>query len=77
VNANAIFCISVICASSVQASVMRLRTHSKATTIVVNTTGEVWIAFMCYGNYGKYQKPTWKMHMNEHPLMWYFPLGNS
>jgi len=21
-------------------------------------------AFMCYGNYGKYQKPTWKMHMN-------------
>jgi len=19
-------------------------------------------AFTCYGNYGKYQKPTWKMH---------------
>jgi len=33
------------------------------------------IAFMCYGNYGKYQKPTWKMDMNT-PFMWYFPLGN-
>jgi len=21
-------------------------------------------AFMCYGNYGKYQKPMWKTHMN-------------
>jgi len=24
----------------------------------------IYGAFTCYGNYGEFQKPTWKMHMN-------------
>jgi len=41
----------------------------------IGTNDEFNAAFMCYGNYGKYQKPLWKMHMNT--PSWYFLLGNS